>query len=342
MRTKQKERYKVMKIYNNQNTQMSVISGKIESIAEDRLSLSVKSEKYVHADNARHEEILPVSVDTPLGDDYSVGQDVTIVSFFNARSKMHEAMYIGNKSGYYEEEEGKLCVIHGEVMYAGYNEEKNEDGTKKMTKERRAADGSIEEPHEKKPHFDIAIATTEPDPNSNQENATRRVLHVIKVYPKKNRDKDGNETGGVDNSQIEGLKRQFRTFDRKEKPAIVTVATRPGTEWSYEKEYNGTVYNNVQVSHIGFNSLDMTYIQAREKTQQQTAQQEAPAQAQPQQAAPAQAAPIQDDEIPFAADAPVQNAAPAADTQAQAGSGFSASAPEEDEEMDTAGMFLDN
>ncbi|MBR3735684.1 MAG: hypothetical protein IKN07_07365, partial [Lachnospiraceae bacterium] len=88
-----------MKIYNNQNTQMSVISGKIESIAEDRLSLSVKSEKYVHADNARHEEILPVSVDTPLGDDYSVGQDVTIVSFFNARSKMHEAMYIGNKSG---------------------------------------------------------------------------------------------------------------------------------------------------------------------------------------------------------------------------------------------------
>ena len=245
-----------MKIYDNKKTGLSTISGKIESISDDMLNLTVKTQVYDAATKTRNDTSVPVSLESTFEENASVGQNITVVGFKNPRTKSYDAMFVSTGSGSFDYD--ALSVVSGDVIFAGYNEEKNEDGSVKMSREYTTASGEVVAPHAKKPHFDIGIATIEPDPSSDKEGATRRVTHIVKVYARK--DKDGN----IDSSSVETVKKLFNNYNYKENPAHVTIVTAPGQEFTRETVgKDGRTYINPTVNHLGYRSLDVEYTKAK-------------------------------------------------------------------------------
>ena len=247
-----------MRIYDNKKTGLTTIVGVVESISDDRLKYNVKSETFNRTTNKRENISLPVSNETPLDEKVSVGDKITVVGFNNPRNKSYDAMFVTTESGSFDYED--LSVISGEVMFASYNEEKNADGSARMTKERTAADGSTVPAKPKKPHFDIAVSTVEPDPDSDKEGATRRVLHIVSVYSF-----PGKTDEDKAKDPIIRVKKLFGNYSHKENPAYVTIVTTPGMEYTTEKTVGDKTYVNHNVRHMGYKALDVEFAKIKDK-----------------------------------------------------------------------------
>ena len=250
-----------MKIYDNKKTGLSTISGKIESISDDRLNLTVKTQVYDAATKTRNDTSVPVSLESTFEENASVGQNITVVGFKNPRTKSYDAMFVSTGSGSFDYD--ALSVVSGDVIFAGYNEEKNEDGSVKMSREYTTASGEVVAPHAKKPHFDIGISTEELDSETGK---TRRVLHTIKEYPYNG-----------DMTKVERYKKLFANFNKETNPVYATIVTAPAEIKPREHEYNGKVYTNYYANHMGTNMVDVVFEKALMKETETSKDEEAPA-----------------------------------------------------------------
>lgn len=249
-----------MKFYTNQKTKMSVVSGQVLAISDDRKSLTVKTQEYNRDSKTNVDKEITFETQLPIAENIVVGKSVSICGYeqidMMAGASKWVAGYVsaGNESFEYK----TLAVVNGDVVYARYNEEKNEDGSPKMTKERMGADGKTIPSKAKSPHFDIGISTIDGE--------GKRVLHTIKAYPDPVKGKDGAIVEGQKNfDKIETLKKRFENFDKETNPMRVTVVTQPGQISTSTKEYNGQVYENTYANHMGIMSLDIEYTKTREK-----------------------------------------------------------------------------
>lgn len=297
------------RMYTNQKTHLSVVSGKITAIGEDRKSLTVETQVFNRDESVRAYEKTSIAFTTqvPIEEDAKVGDNVTVAGFEQVdminETSQWVAGYVSTKNDSFQYK--TLAVVNGEVTFARYVDEIGEDGKPNMTKERMGADGSVVAPKAKSPHFDIGVATQEQD----GEGGTKRVLHIVKAYPDPVKDAQGNIDPTKKNfDKIEALKKRFANFDKETNPMRVTIATQPGTVSSNVREYNGNTYENNYNNHMGVYSLDIEYLKER------TRGQEAPA--------ATTAAPAQEEQTPAAptteqteapAPAPAPTAAPPAE-----------------------------
>lgn len=237
------------KIYENQKSHVTTVSGQIVSVDADRMGMQVKSSKWNAGEKKMEDQVVNVKSAVQLEADVAVGNNVTFCGFFNPVMKAYQAMNIMIKSGCFEMNE--LAVVRGEVVKAEMNEEKNADGSNKLK-----ADGKP-----RKPHYDIKITTTEPNPASDK-GETMRVLHTIRVYAMTGKD------GNVNTANLDRVKKIFNNYNRSENPATVTVVTSPAPSETRENEYNGKVYTNTYVNHMGFKSIDVEW--GKERTQEKS------------------------------------------------------------------------
>jgi hypothetical protein len=245
-----------MRIYTNQNSGLTVATGKIKALSEDRTVLTIVAEEY--KDGERKDVELNIS--NPIGfnpDDYKVGFTVTAAGYKHGKGVIQaERVLVGNDIF----ETADLTVVTGLVKFARYNEEKDKDGNPRLKQ-----DGTP-----RKPHFDITISVKEDD---------KYVDHTIKVY--EGRHEEGKK------SQLERVQAMFSRFDRQTNRISVAVVTQPGVPRSYTVTKDLKEYTNFVCDHMGYKSIDVEYIDAREKTQA-PAQKAAPTQTAPVAQAPAQ------------------------------------------------------
>lgn len=285
----EKERKVMAKIYRPQKGQFYVVSGVVKAVSEDKMKITVASEVYNKAEKKAEPEEITFTCRTPVDEFCKENALVTVVAFDNVDPMTMEtasnAAYVstGNKSFTVQD----ISVVNGEVVYARYNEEKDENGNPNMTKPRMGADGKEIPAKEKSPHFDIAVTAYDNDGEGN----VKKVLHIIKQYPATIKDKNGNVTG-KDSSEIEKLKKRFASFDRTENPMRVTIVTRPGQESvGKPREYNGQTYTDNYNNHMGVRSLDIELIKERKlaKAEAQAAYKEGASSGTVEQQAPASA-----------------------------------------------------
>lgn len=260
------------RMYTNQKTKLSVVSGRITAIGDDRKSLTVETEVFNKADDVRKYEKTSIEFTTqvPIEDAAKVGSLVTVAGFEQVDMLNETSQWVagyvstGNDSFQYK----TLAVVNGEVTFARYVDELGEDGKPNMTKERMGADGSTVAPKPKSPHFDIGVATKETD----GEGGTKRVLHIVKAYPEPVKDAQGNIDPSKKNyDKIEVLKKRFANFDKETNPMRVTIATQPGTVSSSTREWNGSTYENNYNNHMGVYALDIEYLKEKELQKEQSA-----------------------------------------------------------------------
>lgn len=127
-------------------------------------------------------------------------------------------------------------IISGLVQKAVYKDEKNDDGSPKLTR-----NGAP-----RKPHFDISVIV--PDEEGH------RVSHIVKIYNFSKID-DGQL------SNIEKMQKRFADFkDKDSTPIECTIVTSPGQIRTWESEFKGKVYQNYCCDHMGQFSLDLNYL----------------------------------------------------------------------------------
>lgn len=256
-----------MKMYTNTKTKMSVVSGPVLTISDDRKSITVKTQEFNNDSRKYEDKEIAFETPQPIAENVAVGKSVTVVGYEQIDMMAGTSKWVsGYVSAGNESFEFKtLAVVNGDVVYARYNEEKNEDGSPKMTKERMGADGKTVPSKPKTPHFDIGVSTMESDGEGNQ----KRVLHTVKMYPDPVKDKDGHLVDGQKNfDKIESMKKRFANFDKESNPMRVTIATQPGQISTSTKEYNGKVYDNTYSNHMGIYSIDIEYTKAREQNKE--------------------------------------------------------------------------
>ncbi len=302
-----------MKIYANQKSGVTVVDGVVTSIAPDRLSVDVKSQKWDVAAQKMQDQTIAVGVQVPLEENISVGQKLAVVGFMHPTLGF-QAMDImaGNRGKCFDVAGSSgLSVVHGEVTSAGWNDQKNPDGTQRLK-----ADGTP-----RKPCYVLRVNTYEPDPASTT-GEVRRVLHTISVYNFTQKD------GTVNTDQVDRLRKNFDNYNRKENPATITIVTNSGEVYGKEgKDRDGNPTTNFYCNHLGYKSINIEF--EKERTMNRTTQ-AAPAQEAPAASA-AQAAP--------AAPAPAAPA-PSAPQQDPAGNGFEETEPYEPQDVDPSEVFL--
>lgn len=245
-----------MRYYVNQSTGLAVVTGKIKSISDDRMVMVVTSEQYDRTAGKNAEIEINASAGIPYDDSFKVGFGVTAAGYQRGKGTIIvESASVGNNA--YETQD--LAVITGFVTFAGLNEEKNADGSQKMK-----ADGVTP----RKPHFDVTIRVMEDG---------KAVNHVIKVY------ENPNEPAGK--GQFDRVQKLFKNFDRESNRIKATFVTQPGQAYSSKKVKDGQEYVNNFSSHIGYKSMDIEFLDQKEKGKEDVAK-EAPAQAAPVQEAP--------------------------------------------------------
>lgn len=237
------------KWYKSQKTGINVISGKIKSISEDRMVMTVAAEEYDKTEKKNVPVEATISSGIPFEDDFKVGYSVTATGYQRGKGAIFaEAVSLGNDT--YENED--LAVVSGLVRFARLNEEKNADGTPKMKQ-----DGTP-----KKPHYDITVTA--------RNNEGNFVNHVIKVY-------EGIHEDGK-KSQMDIVSGLFKNFDRENNRARVTIVTSPGQSYtSTNTGKDGKEYTNFYCSHMGYKSLDVEFVDQKEKTQGAPTASKAPA-----------------------------------------------------------------
>ena len=257
------------------NTGVSVISGKISKIADDKKSAVISVQVYDSASKSRKWEEVAITTDDTI--EVSNGQFVTAMGFKRGTSVKVERLTSENACLSLEGTE----VVCGEVLFANLNKELDKDGNPRKTQA-----GT-----DKKPHFDITIAVGQ---------GAERETHTMKFY-----NFTTSDGRSVDN--IGRYEKLFSNFDRNENPIYIAAVVDEGQAWvRTNKDTNGREWKNNMVSHMGANSIDVNYVNGKEKEQtnaqeqadpQQTATQETPQQtaaapAPEQTPAPQQAAPV--------------------------------------------------
>ena len=286
-------------MYTNRNSGLTVAMGKIKSIADDKLSMVIESTEYVQNSETKKTEAKAVDVkvrsSVPFAEaGYRVGYQATAVGYgrgVDGNTMQAQAVLVGNDI--YENE--ALAIVKGTVKKVFMNEEKNQDGTPKLSRDGKP----------RKRHFDITVAVKD-------EANNRWVDHVIKIYDER------VEPG--QRGQIEQMQYRFKDFDAEHNRMAVTFVTQPAEvlERTYVKS-NGEPGTAYAAYHMGCVKMDYEYL--GEKQQTRGNEQSAPAQN--------QTSPVQNNSAPAQA-AP---AAPAQSSPA-AGNGFEAaeiSAPDMDE-----------
>lgn len=291
-------------MYTNRNSGLTVAMGKIKSIADDKLSMVIESTEYVQNPETKKSEAKAVDVKVrsavPFAEaGYRVGYQATAVGYgrgVDGNTMQAQAVLVG--ADIYENE--ALAIVKGTVKKTFMNEEKNQDGTPKLSRDGKP----------RKRHFDITVAVKD-------EANNRWVDHVIKIY-------DGRVEPGK-RGQIEQMQYRFKDFDAEHNRMAVTFVTQPAEVLSrtYVKN-NGEPGTAYAAYHMGCVKMDWEYL--GEKQQARENEQPAPAQNQSATAqntsASAQTAPTQ-----AAPTTPVQSAS-------VAGNGFEAAditAPDMDE-----------
>lgn len=226
------------KIYRNQSSGITVVSGKIKSIAEDRMVMVVTTDDYDRTAKKNNPVDLTISSGVPFEEEFKAGYSVTAAGYQHGKGVIAaEAVFTGNDS--YETQD--LAVVTGLVKFARMNEEKNADGSAKMKQ-----DGTTP----RKPHYDVTITVKEGD---------KWVDHVIKIY-------EGNIEEGK-KSQMEKAEALFKNFDKETNRIRATFVTTPGQAYHYTVNKDGKEYVNYGCSHMGYKSLDVEFLDTKEKTQ---------------------------------------------------------------------------
>lgn len=232
--------------YSNDKTGIKVVAGTIKSIEADGLTMVIATEERNKDGqvSAVEKTIRTDAAPFTAEEGYKVGREATAIGYpSKGGTILADAVLVGNQI--YETE--GLTVITGLVKRARFNEEKNEDGTPKMTR------GSEEQaPHAKKPHFDITV-TVKDIPTGNY------VDHRVKVY-------EGNAEEGK-TSQLDRAKKLFSRFDAKENRIAVSIVTTPGREYSlpYTKK-DGSEGISYYCDHMGYKKLmNINYIDSKER-----------------------------------------------------------------------------
>lgn len=236
------------KVY-SKSTGLNIISGKVKSVSDDRYSMVVESEKYNPSTKSREAVEFTVKAPVTYDESFIPGARVTVAGYLAGKGIIN-ADYASASQGFSVLDEGldnldkngnprAITVLSGEVLFANKRDELTENGQPKLN-----AAGAP-----RKPHFDVTIAVG---------TGSSRKTHIVKFY--NFTDKDGKH---VDN--IGRMEKIFKNFDRKENPIYATFVTDKGQEYSYENEYNGNTYTNTNVSHMGAQSFDFEFLNARQK-----------------------------------------------------------------------------
>lgn len=251
------------KSYLVKNTGVSVVSGKISKIADDKKSAVITVSVYNRDTKQNVSEEVAITTNEEI--QVNNGQYVTAMGFKRGQNIAVERLSADNACLSLE----GTTVVTGLVLFANKNNEVDKDGNPRKT-----AAGS-----NRKPHYDITVAVGQ---------GAERETHVIKFY-----DFTTKEGRAVEN--IARYERLFANFDRNENPVFVSIVTDEGQAWTREnKDANGKVWQNHMVSHMGANSVDVNFVNAKEKTNEnQQSQQQAQAPAQTQTQTQQQAAPTQ-------------------------------------------------
>ena len=247
-------------MYNNQASGLSVVSGVVKSISEDRQVMTVESRRWNQAE--RKEEDFEIQVQSAAGFDeraYKVGFRVTAIGYPHGKGVLNaERVLTGNET--YETQD--LTILRGYVKFARLNEEKDEHGQPIMN-----AKGQP-----RSPHFDVTISAKD-------ESTGNYVDHTVKIY---NGKVEEGKKGNMDRAIA-----IFRTFDRESAPAIVTFVTGAGSPYTTKTEKDGKEYVNFRCSYLGYKLMDVEYVEARDRSKANTEKaapapvQEAPAKAEP-------------------------------------------------------------
>lgn len=240
------------KLYTNKTAGTSVLTGKIKSISEDRKSLEVTYQEYDYKSKQSSEKQKTVKCMAPINDTYKVGQTITAVGYVTGPVAF-QTECISNSENVFEMSD--LAFISGHVSSVKLNEEKDQNGNPKLTREGNP----------KKRHFDIHVPVLDETGNS--------VDHIVKVYDLPSKYQEAGQP-----TQIEKMQKRFADFVKAdETPMYVTIATTPGNAFSFQKD-DGSVY--LGASHLGIRSLDIMYEFSKQKSQSQETN-KAPEQPQP-------------------------------------------------------------
>ena len=179
--------------------QLTVISGIVKSVSEDRKEITVTAQEYVKAAKegergSFEEKDVVLRAPVPV-EDLQAGDLATATGFKAGAGKINIDTISSQNS--YIEAEG-LGVLSGKVLFANVQTEiDRETGQPHLTQA-----GSP-----KKPHFDITVAT-----GSGQD----RVTHTVKIYNTK------------ENDNIARYERLFANFDREKNATLQTRETIGG------------------------------------------------------------------------------------------------------------------
>lgn len=230
------------RLYNHQNTGVNVVSGPVKSVAEDKLSAVITVQKYNDSTKKYEDKDVKVTALAPI--EAAAGQVVTAVGYKVRGDIQATALSTEN---IYVEEEG-LAILSGKVLFANTNKEIDKDGNPRLNKAGQP----------KKPHFDITVAVG--------DGAIERVTHTVAIYnfPEK-KDENGLVTRAAQDN-ITRYEKLFAKFDRETNPIYVSIVTQPGNSWirrSVGKD--GREWENAMMSHLGFNSIDVTFLGGKAK-----------------------------------------------------------------------------
>lgn len=240
-----------MKKYHNRKSNIDVISGVVKAISEDRKLFTVAT-KEIKQDGSSNDLEFEVNSREPIDEHIKVGDNITTVTkvisdpvtFIDAVHAMSVAKY--NNCFEYQD----VAVISGDVRFASYNAEKDENGNPKMTKEYVTASGETKAPKAKTPHFDVSINV----PEKTEDGGTQYVLHTVKVYETANNQK-----------QIDRLKKTFKNFDAEKNGIYATLVTSPGNSFTRTNTKNDKEYVNHYCTHMGVSSMNFEFLNSKQK-----------------------------------------------------------------------------
>lgn len=238
--------------YQSNKSGLVIATGEIKSISEDRFnaeievrSWNIKEQKYV-------DELVPVK--TPFAIEENVG-DIVTVQGWNLRGVVQAEVF--TKDAVYAEVPPTAgvkakAVVAGDILFAGKNDEiDKETGMPRLNKAGQP----------KKPHFDIGIGVGK---------GPSGVTHIISIYdfPERTRE-DGTVVPAQKN--IERYEKLFSSFDKEENPIYAAVITQPGNTWireTHSKQNPERVFQNQMCSHLGADSVDVTFLRDRNKSKE--------------------------------------------------------------------------
>ena len=255
------------RMYSNQASGLTVVTGEIKSISEDRQVMTVASKRWNQTD--RKEEEFEMQVQSAAGFDeasYRVGYRVTAIGYPHGKNVLSaERVLTGNET--YETQD--LTILRGYVKFARFNEEKDRNGQPIINAkgQPRAA------------HFDVTISVKD-------ESTGNYVDHTVKIY---NGKVEEGKKGNMDRAIA-----IFKEFDREKAPMIATFVTGAGSPYTTKTEKDGKEYVNFKCSYLGYKLMDVERVEPRERAKAPAEKiAPAPAQETPVQAEPTNTAPSQ-------------------------------------------------